>query len=186
MVALTSLWLPILLSAVFVFVASSVIHMVINYHASDHKGLPDEDKILAAIKAAKVPPGDYMFPHCKSRAEMSSAEMQEKMKQGPMGLFTLLPPGGPQMGTSLVLWFVYTLVVGVVTAYVTSRTLEASTHYLQVFRVAGTVAFLTYAGAEPVRSIWWKRSWVTTAKQVFDGLIYALLTAGAFGWLWPR
>jgi len=25
-----------------------------------------------------------------------------------------------------------------------------------------------------------------TIKEVVDGLIYGLLTAGTFGWLWPR
>jgi hypothetical protein len=30
------------------------------------------------------------------------------------------------------------------------------------------------------------RSWIRTLKSMFDGLIYALLTASVFGWLWPR
>jgi hypothetical protein len=28
--------------------------------------------------------------------------------------------------------------------------------------------------------------WSIVLKESFDGLIYSLLTAGTFGWLWPR
>ena len=38
MVSLADLWLPILLSAVLVFVASSLIHMVLGWHRHDFKG----------------------------------------------------------------------------------------------------------------------------------------------------
>jgi hypothetical protein len=34
-------------------------------------------------------------------------------------------------------------------------------------------------------SIWRGQSWGTTWKHVADGLVYALVTAGTFGWLWP-
>jgi hypothetical protein len=40
--------------------------------------------------------------------------------------------------------------------------------------------------AQPVDSIWFFRHWSTSLKNVFDGLIYALLTGGVYGWLWPR
>jgi hypothetical protein len=55
-----------------------------------------------------------------------------------------------------------------------------------VFRFAGTTAFLGYAFALAHDSIWFKRRWSTTVKFLFDGLLYGLLTAGTFGWLWPR
>jgi len=29
-------------------------------------------------------------------------------------------------------------------------------------------------------------SWVVTFKHLFDSLIYALLTAAIFAWLWPK
>jgi hypothetical protein len=54
-----------------------------------------------------------------------------------------------------------------------------------VFRVVGTTAFMGYALGLWQMSIWYKRSAVTTLKSTFDGLVYACLTAGAFGWLWP-
>jgi hypothetical protein len=58
--------------------------------------------------------------------------------------------------------------------------------YLQVFRLAGTVAFAGYSLALLQHSIWYHRKWSTTFLSMFDGLIYALLTGGTFGWLWPK
>jgi hypothetical protein len=55
-----------------------------------------------------------------------------------------------------------------------------------VFRFAGTTAFIGYSVALWQMSIWYRRAWSTTIKATVDGLIYALLTAGVFGWLWPR
>jgi len=70
-------------------------------------------------------------------------------------------------------------------AYIAGRALEPGAHYLSVFRFAGATAFFGYAFALMQQSIWYKRAWGTTFKSTFDGLIYALLTAGTFGWLWP-
>ncbi len=186
MVGLTALWLPILLAAVIAFVASAIIHMALGYHKGDWARMPGESNIAAAIRKEGVPPGDYCMPYAGSMSEMGSPEFVEKCKQGPVGLLTIKPNGAPSMGRNLAQWFVYMIVVGVLVAYVTGRTLGPGTDYLQVFRVAGAVALLAYAGAEPVNSIWVGRKWSTTFKNVFDGLVYALLTAGVFGWLWPR
>jgi hypothetical protein len=185
MVGLTQLWLPILISAVLVFLASAVIHMALRYHWSDWSVVPGEDKIRAAMRDEGVGPGDYTFPRPEKQSEMNDPALVEKFKQGPVGFLTVIPSGPPAMGKSLALWFVYSVVVGVLAAYMTGRTLAAGTDYMQVFRVAGTTAFLAYAGAEPINSIWFGRKWRGTIKTMFDGLIYALLTGGAFGWLWP-
>jgi hypothetical protein len=139
MVSITSLWLPIVLSAVIVFIASSIIHMVLPYHRSDYKKLPNEEKLLEAIRSEKVAPGDYTFPCPASPKDMSSPEMMEKYKQGPVGFATIIPSGPPAMGKQLVLWFLFCLIVGFFVAYVTGRTLDFGAHYLAVFRVAGTV-----------------------------------------------
>ncbi len=56
MVPLTALWLSILLAAVIVFVASSLIHMVLKYHQSDYRQLPEEDKLLSALRPAGLTP----------------------------------------------------------------------------------------------------------------------------------
>lgn len=185
MVAISALWLPILLSAVIVFVASSLLHMVLTYHRSDYQKLPNEDAVGAAIRAGNAAPGQYLIPHM-SMNDMRSPEGIEKFKKGPVGMLFLRQSGAPAMGKNLVQWFVYSIVIGVFVAYVTGRTLGAGTAYLSVFRVAGTVAFLAYAAGAPIDSIWRGQTWSATVKAMIDGLVYALLTAGTFGWLWPK
>lgn len=185
MVGFAALWLPILLSAVIVFIASAVIHMALKYHWSDYSALPGEDNVMEAMRKEGVGPGNYHMPHAGSMAQLRSPEVVEKFTKGPVGFVTIIPSGPPAMGKQLVQWFVFVLVIGVVVAYLTGRTLGPGADYLQVFRVAGTVAFLGFVGAEPVNSIWKGQKWSTSLKNLFDGLVYALLTGGVFGWLWP-
>jgi len=185
MVPLTSLLLPILLSAVIVFVASSVIHMVLGYHSTDFSRLPQQDQVMDALRPLNIPPGEYFAPHAASAAERKSPEFTELTKRGPVFALTKFAPEGWQMGGRLIKWFVYSVVVSVVAAYIAGRTLPPGTDYLQVMRVSGTVAFASYALAHFPASIWYDRKWSTTLKNVFDGLIYGLLTGGTFGWLWP-
>jgi hypothetical protein len=186
MVSLTALWLPIVLAAVAVFIASSVIHMVFKYHSSEYRPLPEEGAILNAIRSAKAGPGFYSFPYAGTMKEMGSPEMTEKYTQGPVGTVNINPSGPPAMGKNLLLWFIYSIVVGVFAGYLASRTLAAGTHYLQVFRVVGCASFMAYSFAHFSDAVWKMKPWTMTLKHVFDGLVYALLTAGVFGWLWPQ
>jgi hypothetical protein len=186
MVPISALWIPILLSAVIVFVASSILHMVLPYHKSDYRKLPEEDRVVDALRAAGVTPGPaYHFPHTTHK-EMKSPEVVEKFKRGPIGLLTVIPSGPPAMGKYLGMWFVYCVVVSTVVAFVAATTLSAGTRYPAVFHLTGLAAFLAYGVGQLQDSIWKGQAWSVTAKHVFDGLIYALLTAGTFGWLWPR
>ena len=162
MVPLIDLWLPILVSAAFVFLASAILHMALPWHRADFKKLPDEARVMEALRGFAIPPGDYLVP-C-----------------------TVMEPGPPAMGAQLAQWFVYCLVVSFFAAYVVGRALPPADSYLHVFRFAGATAFIGYSLALWQNSIWFKRSWVTTMKSTIDGLIYGLLTAGTFGWLWPR
>jgi hypothetical protein len=182
---LTGLWLPIVLSAVFVFIVSSVIHMALPIHKGDYKKLNNEEGLLAAMRTAGVTPGCYMFPCAGSMKEMGSPEMVAKLKQGPVGHMTVTPPGGCNIGTSLVWWFAYSLLIGVMVAYVTWNGLGAGARYLDVFQIAGAAAVLGYAAGHFHDSIWKGVPWKITAKFIFDGAIYGLVTAGTFGWLWP-
>ncbi len=182
-VSLLSLWLPIVVSAVLVFIASSVIWMVVQYHDSDWKKLPDEEAARTALKGTE--PGQYSVPNAASAADRKHAEWQEKYKEGPAAMLVVLPHGSLAMGKQLVQWIVYCLAISFLVAYVASVTLAAGADYLQVFRIAGTVAVLAYAGAVPMRSIWFGHTWSSTVNDALDGLIYGLLTAGVFGWLWP-
>ena len=185
MVSLTALWLPIVLSAVVVFIASSVIHMVFKYHNSEYRRLPNEETLLDAMRAENVAPGFYALPHCGNAKEMGSPEMREKYTKGPVGMLNVLPNGPPAMGKKLSGWFVYCLVVGFFAAYLASRTLVPGTHYLQVFRVVGCVSFMGYGFAYLSDAVWNMKPWSMSLKHLFDGLVYGLLTAGVFGWLWP-
>jgi hypothetical protein len=186
MVQLTSLWLPILLSAVFVFIASSVIHMAPLWHRGDYRPVPRQDELLVALRPLAPPPGEYMLPFCSDRKELQSPQFAEKMRQGPVAMTTVLPNGPFSMARPLGQWFVYLLVVAVFVAVLLAYLLPAGTSYLRVFKVAAVVAFMGYALGLIQNSIWLRRSWGLTAKACFDGLIYAGLTAGTFGWLWPR
>jgi Flp pilus assembly protein TadB len=187
MISITSLWLPILLSAVFVFIASSIIHMLFTYHYKDFKKVPEEDKLMDAVRNLKIPPGEYLVPHAGSPKGMKSPEFQEKMNKGPGLIMTVWPGGRPAMGTSLVQWFIYSIIVGIIVAYVSGRSLLGTgAEYMLVFRITGVVAFACYTVAHWQDSIWFKRSWGRTFRGIVDGAIYALLTAGTFGWLWPR
>ena len=185
MVPLAALWLPILLSAVFVFVASSIIHMALGYHRSDYKALPDEDKLLPVLRGASLQQGLYIFPFCTHK-DMKSPAVQEKYRQGPVGMLRILPSGSPAMGKFLGAWFVFCIAVSLFVAYLAAHTLPVGIRHRAVFRVAGTTAFLAYALGNVVNSIWKGQQWSTTIKEVFDGLVYSVLTAGTFSWLWPR
>lgn len=185
MVSIVALWLPILLSAVFVFIISSIIHMVLNYHNTDFGKVPQEDEVRDALGKFDIPPGDYVIPYAGSSKERNSPEYKEKVEKGPVGLLTVMPNGQPSMTTSLVQWFAFSLIIGIVAAYISGRVLEPGAHYLSVFRFVGSTAFAGYSLALLQNSIWYGRSWSATLKSMFDGFVYSLLTAGTFGWLWP-
>ncbi|HUK20383.1 MAG TPA: hypothetical protein VLV45_02360 [Gemmatimonadales bacterium] len=186
MVHFSALWAPILVSSLIVFATSFLIHMVLPWHKSDYPQMPNEQRVRDALRPLAIPPGDYMIPRPQSTADMRSPEFAEKMKAGPVMVVTVMPNGPMSMGRSLALWFVYILVVGVLSAYITGRALGPGTPYLPVFRFAGTTAFIAYSVALWQMSIWYHRSWTITIKTTIDGLVYGLLMAGTFGWLWPR
>ena len=185
MVALSLLWLPILVAAVLVFAVSSVMHMFLGYHWNDLRAAPQQDALLAAVRDLKLPPGDYAAPKADSMKHMRSTEYVEKVNKGPLLLLTVAP-GGMAMGKSLLQWFIYLVLVGIFCAYIAGRELAPSASYLAVFRIVGFTAFVAYAMALPQASIWYRRNWRMTLAGMFDGLVFGLLTAGIFGWLWPR
>lgn len=185
MVSILSLWAPILVSAVFVFVLSSIIHMFLGYHKTDYNKIQNEDAVREALRSGGIKPGDYCIPYAGSTKAMGEPDFIEKMTSGPVAFMSVRPSGPPSMTKNLVQWFIYSVVVGILAAYVAGRALGPDAVYLDVFRFAGTTAFVGYSIALMQNSIWFGRSWGTTLKSMFDGLLYSLVTAGAFGWLWP-
>ena len=186
MVAITELWLPILLSSVFVFIVSTLVHMVFGYHANDYKRFPNEDAAADALRKLELPDGQYHFPRAASMKDMSTPEFQQKVKKGPNAMLTIWSGGSTSMAGELMQWFLFSVLVAIFAAYVAGRALEVGAHYLSVFRFVGVTAFVSYTLGGWSDSIWFKRPWSVTLKNTFDGLLYALVTAGTFGWLWPR
>jgi len=186
MISLPQLWLPILVSAVLVFVASSLIHMVVKWHNSDYLTLSNEDEVRAAIRKTNPAPGQYLLPSISDMSQLKTPEVQRKFTEGPVGFLALKKSGTPNMAPALVQWFVFALVVSIFAAYLGSRTLSLGTQYFKVFRVAGTIGFLGYAAGAVPAAIWMGKPWRSAEKELADGFIYGLLTGGAFGWLWPR
>jgi len=186
MTALSTLLVPIILSAVIVFVASSIIHMALPWHKSDYPKVPNEERVRDALRPLAIPPGDYMIPRASSMQDMKSPEFIAKMNEGPVMVVTVMPNGPWTMGKNLAQWFVYSVVVGVFAAYIAGTALPPGAPYPRVFQLVGVTSFIGYALALWQLSIWYRRDWMTTIKSNVDGLIYGLLTAGTFGWLWPH
>jgi hypothetical protein len=186
MVSLGSLWLPIILSAVLVFITSSIIHMVLKYHNRDYTPLPNEDAVRAAFRGSKPRPAQYIIPYCSEMKQMETPEMKQKYTEGPVAVINVLRPGVPRMGKYLVQWFVFSLLVSLFVAYVAGNAIPPGASYLHVFRIVGATAFLAYGAGQVPAAIWMGKPWSIAWKEVFDGLVYGLVTAGTFGWLWPR
>jgi hypothetical protein len=186
MVPMSSLWLPTLAAAVAVFVVSSLVHMVLKWHSSDYRELPNEPEALDALRRGKLAPGMYTFPHCKDMKEMGSPAMQAKYLEGPIGHVTIMPNRLPAMGKYLGLWFLYILAVSAVVACLTGTTLAPGAPYKHVFHATAVAAALAYFLPPFVDSIWKGQTWGSTLKHVADGLLYTLATAAVFAWLWPR
>ena len=185
-VPLTSLWLPILLSAVAVFIASSVIHMVLTYHRTDYRKLPSEDQVMDALRRFSIPPGDYMMPCAGSPSAMKDPAFVDKLKKGPIAIMTIMPSGQWSMGPQL---------AAVVRLFRRRQPLCGLPHQP---RGAGRARRTSKSRASRARSrssatrsaqwpqaIWYRKSVSTTIKSTIDGLIYGFLTGGFFGWLWP-
>jgi ABC-type transport system involved in multi-copper enzyme maturation permease subunit len=186
MTPLLSLLIPIVVSAVFVFLASSIIHMLTPWHKHDLMKVPDEDGVMNALRAFRLPPGNYVFPKAASTADMKSPAFAEKMKAGPVAFMTVRSGFSFNMGGTLFQWFLYSLAVSVVAGYIAGVAFGPGTEYLRIMQVAGCVAFAGYSMAQMHESIWWGRRWSWTIRNMLDGLLYGLLTGGTFGWLWPR
>lgn len=185
MVSLGALWLPMVVSAVFVFIASNLIWMVLRLHRNDWSRLPDEDAFAKAINAQNPAPGEYSFPHAASPDEWKTEEWMAKFKRGPSGFLTLQPAGEMAIGKNMAFWLIYIAIIQVFVAYLASQTLAAGADYLKVFQIVGTAAILAHAGACAPEAIWMGRKWSNVFRGIFDGVVYGLISAGVYGWLWP-
>jgi hypothetical protein len=180
-----SLLLPIVVSAVAVFVLSMIVHMT-PWHRSDYARLPDEDGVMKALRPFNLPPNDYTTPHPGSGDYMKSPEYDAKRNAGPVLIMTVVPSGPWKIGKMMGLWFLFALVVSAILACFVGTIVPPGRGTHVVFHHVAVIAFLTYAmGAVPM-SIWYYRKWSTTFKSAFDSLLYALASGWIFAMMWPK
>jgi len=184
MEGLLQAWLPVVVAAVAVFVASSLVHMVFKWHQSEYRSLANEDAVRDALRAGDAKPGLYVLPYCADHKKMREEPMLAKYRQGPIGFLTLIPPGEPRMGKHLALWFAYNLLVAAAGACLAFHYVGPSGHGHSAGHLAGALALLAYGGGPVQQGIWMGKTWSAVAKELLDALIYAAVTAFAFAWLW--
>lgn len=115
------------------FVVSPIIHMALPFHKGDFRKMEGEEKVLDVMHRHQIEPGSYMFPCAGSMKKMSSPEMVEKCKAGPVGFMTIVPSGPPGVGKNLVLWSLYSILVGFACAYFSSRVLDLLADYISAY-----------------------------------------------------
>jgi hypothetical protein len=186
MPSLDQLWMPIVLAAVLVFVMSALIHMVFKWHNSDYHGFANEEEMRAAIRKSNPAPGGYMVPFCMDKKDMAKPEVIQKFTEGPIAMINIMKSGPPSMGKPLGLWFVLVLLIALASGYLASRTVPVGAGFLAVARVVSITTFLAYAGGSVANLIWMGKSQSATMKEILDAFLYGLVTAAAFGWLWPK
>ncbi len=186
MTTLATFWLPIAMSGVLAFLASTILHMVFKHHASDYKGLPDEEAARAVLGRQSLMPGTYVIPHCGSMKEMNEPAAQAKYAEGPVAWITVLPKGTPGMGKALVGWLIYLLLIAFLAAYVVGHLLPRTASGHEVFRFTYVVTLLPHLGQALHEWIWGGKTGSVTWKNLFDGVVYASVMAGCFAGFWPK
>lgn len=179
-----SLWLPVVVAAVAVFLMSSIIHMVLKYHKADYKKLSDEDSVAQALRKAVPGPGLYMIPYC-TESQMKDPAVRKKFEEGPVGILAMMRPAPPNMGKYLGQWFLFCLLVSFFTGYVARHALAPDADGIDVLRLTATVAFMAYAFGRIQESIWMAIPWPNSLRGLIDGVLYALTTGIVFKLLWP-
>ena len=186
MTPFTSLLLPIVLSAVGVFLLSSIIHMAMPWHKGDYVRVPDEDRVADALRPFNIPPGDYGMPNPMTEAGGRNPDFMAQMSRGPVVVMTVVQPGPFSMGRSITTWFLFCLLVSAIAGAMAGTVVAPGGNDHAIFHQAGMVSFLSFTlGAWPL-SIWYHRKWSTALKGTFDGLLYGVATGLIFTWMWPK
>ncbi len=181
-----AIWIPIVLSAVAVFVASFIVWTLLPHHKADWSGIPGQDQIQKLMRDHNVGPGQYAIPYAPDPKDLQDPDVKKGFDQGPVGFFYVQNPGVPAMGGRILAMFIFQLVVSLTVGYLASRTLAVGTDYRQVFRFTSTIAFLAYGASSVQDMVWFGHSRAHTFKVLLDALAYGLITGGFFGWLWPN
>ena len=181
-----SLWLPVLVSAALVWIASAIVWMALPHHRKDLSKLPSEDGVADALRKLALEPGQYILPYLPDMKDCKNPAVVKRFEDGPIAMLRVRPNGIPKMGGNLAVYFIYCFLVSFVTAYVARHTLTFASSFHDVFRLTGTIAVASYALATIPESIWMWRPWSVTWKNVCDAIAYGLITGLVFAWLWPH
>lgn len=184
-VSLLQLWLPILAAGLLVWLASGLIHMALKYHNSDYLPLSNEDEVAAALRKGSPVPGVYSMPYCADMSQMKDEAVQQRFKEGPVAFIAVFPNGLPPMGKLMAQQIAFSVLGCLLIAYCATLALDPGASYMTVFRFVAATGFLTFSWASIPFAIWYGLRWSTIGKYLLDGLIYGLVAAGVFGWLWP-
>ena len=182
---LIPLWLPILLSAVVVWIISAVVWMALPHHKRDFIALPDEDSFMDAVRKSGIKPGNYIFPDFRDSKAMKSEKMQKALNEGPVGHLSVWQTP-LTMGSKMVATFIVYLVVSTLIAYLTRVALPGAAPFAKVFQVAATAGILAYCFSFIPNAVWFGSYKRTIAANIVDGIVYGLITGAIFAWRWPQ
>jgi hypothetical protein len=183
-VSLVDLWLPILIAAVCVFFASSIIWMLLPYHKKDIQFLPNEQELTGKVSEMNITPGLYMFPNCQTSDEMRSDEFKQRFENGPWGIITVMG-AKPNFATNLLKTFIAYLVITIFVAYITAASIPAGAEYLAVFQIAGAAGVLGHCMGGLAGDFFLGKPTRFVFTGLIDGVIFALITAGVIASMWP-
>lgn len=175
-----TLLLPIILSAIALFVASFVSWMVVRLHKDDWRKLEKEDEFFAKVQELKPAVGSYNFPHCTPE-NMKDSAMQEKLNQGPCGVMTIFPPG-QSMGRNLGLTFAHYLGVSFCIGYLATLAFERGAAFGDVFRFVATAGLIAFLAGIIGHAIWFR---IRIIGHLIESIVYALIMGVIFAALWP-
>ena len=182
---LIPLWLPILLSAVVIWVISAIVWMALPHHKQDFIALPDEDGFMDYVRKSGIKPGNYVFPDFRDPKAMKSEKIQKALEEGPVGHLSVWPTP-VTMGGKLVATFIVYLVVSTLIAYLTRVALSGPAPFAKVFQVAGTAGILAYCFSFIPNAVWFGSYKRTIVANIVDGIVYGLITGAIFAWRWPQ
>jgi hypothetical protein len=180
---LSQLWLPILVSAAAVWMASALAWMALPHHKKDWKGLPDEAAFFRAFDGLNIPQGNYGFPHCGDKSRMKDPEVKRRMEAGQMGILSVF--GKMNMGKNMVITFVVYLAISVFVAYIGAAAVKRGAGFSEAFRVLGTAGVLAYAFGHIPNGVWFGHYPRAILMCVLDGVVYGLITGAVFAAMWP-
>lgn len=184
MVGLADLWIPILVSGLFVFIASSIIWMALPIHKPDIKFIPNESEFIGSLEPLNLEPGFYMYPNCATSKEMQSDEFKARWKSGPWGTLNVMG-SAPNFPMNLLKCFISYTVIAAMCAYLAGLALAPGAEYMEVFRVVGTAGILGFCMGSFAGDFFLGKPTRFIITSFIDGVIFALITAGVFAWLWP-